>query len=709
MGSARCCLGSSSPRVAGPARGGHARRPDRPPTGLRGLVLLPGAGRGGVRADDAVVAAAGCRADRGAVVRGGGVGAAHLPGAGDAAPGRARARQPARLCCCPVPVWVPVWVGVLGWQPSSACSWCSCPSGWPARSSPGRYRSSSKPRPKPRWTSRPIRPQGCGCRLAAPAPPCCGCRGCSPSTHSAAALSSKASSPTGCGCGSAPRSSCSAWSSSPSACCKPARFWPRPGWPSGSGCCPPWSPPTCRPTCCWWRSRWPPTSRVPWGCCSAGSRCRRWTCRPARPTSSPWSTRPSGPPRWPPPTSPATWPGRSPPRSPGPPGSSAWGCPSCSPAPSKPPTTWPCGRGFAASSSPPNPPNPPSPTTTTTTTTTVRRLRPSRPVPVTVTAGGSGHDRVLADRAHPTCRTRTVRCLGPGQPDRPPTARHPVRAGAGPLRAPKPRQGPPTPTAPRSPRQRHRRGAGGGRGDRVGLPRRLRRLDQHPRPGPADRLPGPPERHLRADHPLRHHRRLPQPQRPARHLRHPRRRRRYPQGAAMKWVTRARPKTDRIACPWLMRRFIDPQTEILYVPAYQVLNTTTPTEAHSFFPHDAQSTHQGNRCTFEVLIDAFDLGEDPALVRLARIVHAADIASDLDSDPLGPGLLAIGEGGLAVEADDQRLLERGSFVYDALYAWCQTHPTYPPQRQPPDPDRSRPCSRSATSSSSPSWPAVPRR
>ncbi len=143
----------------------------------------------------------------------------------------------------------------------------------------------------------------------------------------------------------------------------------------------------------------------------------------------------------------------------------------------------------------------------------------------------------------------------------------------------------------------------------------------------------------------------------------------------MKWVTRARPKTDRIACPWLMRRFIDPAAEILYVPADQVLDVAERERGRSFDAPDAEFTHRGNRCTFEVLIDAFDLGEDPALARLARIVHAADIASDLDSDPLGPGLLAIGEGGLAVEADDQRLLERGSFVYDALYAWCQTHPT----------------------------------
>jgi hypothetical protein len=139
----------------------------------------------------------------------------------------------------------------------------------------------------------------------------------------------------------------------------------------------------------------------------------------------------------------------------------------------------------------------------------------------------------------------------------------------------------------------------------------------------------------------------------------------------MKWVTRERPKTDRIACPWLVRRFIDPDAEIAYVPADQVLAVAQREGARSFDAPGAEFTHQGNRCTFEVLIDRFQLGGDPALVRLARIVHAADLAGELDSDPLGPGLLAIGEGGLDVEADDQRLLERGMFVYDALYAWCR--------------------------------------
>src|SRR6266700_822198 len=141
----------------------------------------------------------------------------------------------------------------------------------------------------------------------------------------------------------------------------------------------------------------------------------------------------------------------------------------------------------------------------------------------------------------------------------------------------------------------------------------------------------------------------------------------------MKWVTRARPKTDRIACPWLIRRFIDPDAQILFVPPDQVLEVAAREGGRSFDAPGATFTHRGDQCTFEVLIDEHSLGGDPALARLARIVHAADIAADLGSDPLGPGLLAIGEGGLQVEADDQRLLERGLFVYDALYAWCQQH------------------------------------
>ena len=139
----------------------------------------------------------------------------------------------------------------------------------------------------------------------------------------------------------------------------------------------------------------------------------------------------------------------------------------------------------------------------------------------------------------------------------------------------------------------------------------------------------------------------------------------------MKWITRARPKTDRIACPWLIAKFIDPAAEIIYVPADRLLDEAERADAISFDAPGARYTHRDGKCTFEVLIDDYDLAADPALTRLAKIVHAADIADDVDTDPAGPGLLAIGLGGLDVEANDYQLLERGRFVYDALYAWCQ--------------------------------------
>lgn len=139
----------------------------------------------------------------------------------------------------------------------------------------------------------------------------------------------------------------------------------------------------------------------------------------------------------------------------------------------------------------------------------------------------------------------------------------------------------------------------------------------------------------------------------------------------MKWVTRARPKTDRIACPWLIHRFIDPDADILYVPPDQVLATAARLDGRSFDAPGAEFTHRDGKCTFEVLIEDFHLEADPALDRLARIVHAADISDDVHTNPLGPGLLAIGIGGLEVEAADQILLEKGMFVYEALYAWCR--------------------------------------
>ena len=100
----------------------------------------------------------------------------------------------------------------------------------------------------------------------------------------------------------------------------------------------------------------------------------------------------------------------------------------------------------------------------------------------------------------------------------------------------------------------------------------------------------------------------------------------------MRWVTRERPKTDRIACPWLIRRFIDPDAEIVYVASDRVLAEADREDSNSFDAEGAEYTHRGLKCSFETLIDEFDLGGDPALVRLAQIVHAADVSEDRHSE-----------------------------------------------------------------------------
>lgn len=138
----------------------------------------------------------------------------------------------------------------------------------------------------------------------------------------------------------------------------------------------------------------------------------------------------------------------------------------------------------------------------------------------------------------------------------------------------------------------------------------------------------------------------------------------------MKWVTRERPKTDRIACPWLIRNFIDPDAEFLYVPSEDVLSVAEREEAVSYDAPDARYTHRDGLCTFEVLLEDYGL-TDPALIRLGRIVHGADVADDRDATPESRGLLAVAEGFYLLELDDHRQLELCLPVYDALYAWCR--------------------------------------
>ncbi|MBI3468586.1 MAG: chromate resistance protein [Planctomycetes bacterium] len=138
----------------------------------------------------------------------------------------------------------------------------------------------------------------------------------------------------------------------------------------------------------------------------------------------------------------------------------------------------------------------------------------------------------------------------------------------------------------------------------------------------------------------------------------------------MKWVTRQGAKTDRVACPWLIRKFIDPQAEFVFVPTDQVLATAKQLGGKSFDARGADYTHRDGKCSFEVLIEEYAIS-DPAVAALARIVHGADIPADIGCTPESAGLRAIAEGFAMLYADDLRKLEREFPLYDALYAWCQ--------------------------------------
>ena len=140
----------------------------------------------------------------------------------------------------------------------------------------------------------------------------------------------------------------------------------------------------------------------------------------------------------------------------------------------------------------------------------------------------------------------------------------------------------------------------------------------------------------------------------------------------MKWVTREHPKTDRIACPWLIRTFIDPDAEIVYVPRDEVLLYAEREGATSFDASGARYTHRDGLCSFEVIIEDFGLGGDPALRLMARVVHGADVSEDPDATRQSAGLLAIADGFALLDVDDQRQLELESPVYDALYAWAKS-------------------------------------
>jgi hypothetical protein len=148
-----------------------------------------------------------------------------------------------------------------------------------------------------------------------------------------------------------------------------------------------------------------------------------------------------------------------------------------------------------------------------------------------------------------------------------------------------------------------------------------------------------------------------------------------------KWVTRERPKIDRIACPWLVLRFIDPKAEFLYVPPTQVFDAAKRENAVAYDIPGAPFEHDGDTCTFDTFVRTFELNE-PGLDRLGLIVRGAD-TSRLDLAPQSAGLFAISLGLSRLIPDDHAMLRHGLVMYDALYLWCreaqgETH-AWPPK------------------------------
>lgn len=138
----------------------------------------------------------------------------------------------------------------------------------------------------------------------------------------------------------------------------------------------------------------------------------------------------------------------------------------------------------------------------------------------------------------------------------------------------------------------------------------------------------------------------------------------------MKWVTRSHVHVDRVACPWLISRFIDSDAEFIFVPKGQVEQVVKETGATPYDAPNVELGHRDGNCSFESIIDKYGL-TDLALQRLAKIVHAADIETDLRTDEIAPGLEAIAVGYSLRFPDDAENLSRQFDVYDALYAWCR--------------------------------------
>ncbi len=140
----------------------------------------------------------------------------------------------------------------------------------------------------------------------------------------------------------------------------------------------------------------------------------------------------------------------------------------------------------------------------------------------------------------------------------------------------------------------------------------------------------------------------------------------------MKWVTRERVKVDRVACPWLIQRFIDPEAKFLFVPPERVPEVAAREGATPFDAPGVDLGHHGKECSFEAFLKKYRLTGDPALMLLARIVNGADTDNSLWNQPEGPGLKAVAEGFRHLSLkDDHEILAKEAIVYDALYAYCR--------------------------------------
>ena len=139
----------------------------------------------------------------------------------------------------------------------------------------------------------------------------------------------------------------------------------------------------------------------------------------------------------------------------------------------------------------------------------------------------------------------------------------------------------------------------------------------------------------------------------------------------MKWITRERPKIDRIACPWLITRFIDKEPEFLFVPSMEVLRISQETGATPYDIPGVEMTHVGELCSFDTFLKKYDLLNNAALQQLAVIVRGADTGRP-DLAPQASGLLAVSLGLSHIFQDDHEMLKHGLVMYDALYAWCMT-------------------------------------